>query len=283
MAILSIQSAVAYGHVGNSAAVFPLQRLGFEVWPVNTVLFSNHTGYGKWRGHVVAADAVAEVIQGIEERGAFPHCEAVLSGYMGDAALGAVTLDAVRRVKAANPQALYGCDPVIGDFGRGVFVRPGIAEFFRDHALPLADIATPNQFELEYLTGRAMTGLADIVAAATALRARGPRAVLVTSLRHPATSTESIEMLAATAAGIWLVETPRLPLNANGAGDVVAALFLAHMLRTGSAETALGAAASAIFAILEATQRAGAEELQLIAAQDEIAVPRRRFTPRRID
>ena len=154
MTILSIQSSVAYGHVGNSAAVFPLQRIGVEVWPVNTVHFSNHTGYGAWRGMVLAAETIADVIQGIEERGVLHRCDGVLSGYMGDASLGEVILDAFTRVKRANPNAVYCCDPVMGDVGRGFFVRPGIPEFMRDRAVPAATLVTPNQFELEYLANR---------------------------------------------------------------------------------------------------------------------------------
>ena len=157
--ILSIQSAVAYGHVGNSAAVFPLQRLGFEVWPVNTVLFSNHTGYGAWRGRVVALDWVEEIIEGIAERGAIPRTRAVLSGYLGDPSLGEAVLRTVARVRAERPDMLYACDPVMGDEGRGFFVKPGIPEFFRDHAVPAADIVTPNQFELAWLAGRPVAGV----------------------------------------------------------------------------------------------------------------------------
>jgi len=165
-AILSIQSSVAYGHVGNSAAVFPLQRLGIDVWPVLTVHFSNHTGYGSFRGPVLPADQIAEVLRGVEERGVLPGCDAVLSGYMGDVSLGAVVLDAVSRVKAANPKAIYCCDPVLGDVDRGFFVRPGLPEFMRDHAVPKADIITPNQFELEFLAGLG-TGVGDDRAIAT--------------------------------------------------------------------------------------------------------------------
>ena len=172
--ILSIQSAVAYGHVGNSAAVFPLQRLGFEVWPVNTVLFSNHTGYGAWRGRVVGLDWVEEIIEGIAERGAIPRTRAVLSGYLGDPSLGEAVLRVVARVRAERPDMLYACDPVMGDEGRGFFVRPGIPEFFRDHAVPAADIVTPNQFELAWLAGRPVDGLDDALAAAAAVRATGP-------------------------------------------------------------------------------------------------------------
>ena len=159
MNLLSIQSHVAYGHVGNAAAVFPLQRMGVEVWPVHTVQFSNHTGYGDWQGQVFDAGLIREVVAGIEQRGVLGECDGVLSGYMGGADIGAAILDAVATVKRANPAARYCCDPVIGDVGRGVFVRDGIPEFMKAKAVPAADIITPNQFELDYLSGRASTTL----------------------------------------------------------------------------------------------------------------------------
>lgn len=276
--ILSIQSAVAYGHVGNSAAVFPLQRLGFEVWPVNTVQFSNHPGYGGCRGPVLPAEAVREVVHGVDERGVLPSCDALLSGYLGDPSLGDVVFDAVNRVKAANAKALYCCDPVMGDVGPGFFVRSGIPEYLRDHAVPRADIITPNQFELEYLTGFTTMTMGDALAAADAARAMGPKVVLVTSLaRQDAADQNRIEMLAVGDDGAWLVATPRLPLEVNGAGDATAALFLGHYLLTGSVAKALARAAAAIFAVLEATQRVGAREIQLITAQDALARPEERF------
>jgi len=279
MAILSIQSAVAYGHVGNSAAVFPLQRLGHEVWPVDTVQFSNHTGYGAWRGRAWDAAALAEVIRGVGERGAFARCDAVLSGYLGEPALGAVVLDAVAQVKAANPAALYCCDPVIGDDHSGVFVRPGLIEFFRDRALPAADIVTPNRFELALLAGAAVASVPEALAACAALRRRGPRLVLATSLAGA--DADEIAMLAA-GDDAWLVATPRLPFVANGAGDLAAALFLGHWLRTRDAAAALGDAAAGIYAVIEATWRSGAAELQLVAAQDALVSPPRRFAVQRV-
>jgi len=206
-AILSIQSSVAYGHAGNSAAVFPLQRLGIEVWPVLTVHFSNHTGYDTVRGPVLPAAEVADVVRGIAERGVLPGCDAVLSGFLGDGTLGEVVLDAVARVKAANPRALYCCDPVLGDADVGVFVGPGLPEFLRDRAVPRADIVTPNQFELEFLTGRPVATLADALDACRALRAMGPETVLVTSLARQDAPADAIEMLAVSGAGAWAVAT----------------------------------------------------------------------------
>lgn len=279
MNILSIQSHVAYGHVGNASATFPLQRLGAEVWAVNTVQFSNHTGYGAWRGQVFGADLVRDVVQGIAERGVFPVCDAVLSGYMGDAAIGEAILDAVAQVKAANPAALWCCDPVIGDVGRGVFVRPGIPEFLRDRALPAADIATPNRFELEWLTGRAVTDLPSAKAAIAALQARGPRCVLLTSLEAGGAPGE-IGMMAAEGGRFHHLTTPMLPLSVNGAGDAIAALFLFHRLRSGDAALALEEAASAIFGLLRRTAEAGAREILTVAAQEEFVAPSRRFRAR---
>ena len=132
--VLSVQSRVAYGHVGNAAAIFPLQRLGIEAWALDTVAFSNHTGHGRWRGATVAAAAIAELFDGVAALGVLPQVDAVLSGYLGDAATGPVLLDIVERVRAANPRALFCCDPVIGDVDTGSYVTDGIAEFFRDRA-----------------------------------------------------------------------------------------------------------------------------------------------------
>lgn len=161
MAILSIQSHVAYGHVGNSAAVFPLQRLGNEVWPVHTVHFSNHTGYDTVRGTVFGPDLVRDTVKGIGERGVLPRCDALLSGYLGDATIGHTVVEAARAVKAANPDALYCCDPVMGDHDAtggpgGLYVKPDIPDLMREVVIPAADITTPNQFELELLTGSSM-------------------------------------------------------------------------------------------------------------------------------
>lgn len=285
MRILSIQSSVAYGHVGNSAAVFPLQRLGHEVWPVFTVHFSNHTGYGAWRGPLLAPTDVAEVIAGIGDRGVLGDCDAVLSGYQGDPAMGAVILDAVATVKSLNPAAVYCCDPVIGDVGRGVFVRPGIPEFIRDEVVPHADVLTPNHFELEFLAGGEARTADEVLDAVDAVRARGPRDVLVTSVRYDdndAAHEDTIDLVAVSDEGAWAVTTPLLPIAPNGGGDLTAALYLAHLLGSGAPAVALGRTTASVFAVLEATLAAGTRELQIIGAQDEIAAPPARFEVRRL-
>ncbi len=298
MRILSIQSSVAYGYVGNSAATFPLQRLGHEVWPVLTVHFSNHTGYGQWRGTVLDPGVVGAVIDGIADRGVLGTADAVLTGYQGSSGVAAVVLDAVARVRALNPATVYCCDPVMGDVGRGFFVAPGIPELMRDTVVPVADIVTPNAFELAFLAGlpgavtdppetagteyapAPFADAAAVVAAAEVVRARGPRTVLVTSVEHPGPD-DRIGMIVVCDEGAFEVSTPRLPVSVNGAGDVTAALFLAHLVSAGP-RIALARTASTIHAILSETARVGAREIRLVDSQQSIAEPACEFQVRRI-
>jgi pyridoxine kinase len=275
--ILSLQSHVAYGHVGNSAAVFALQRLGVEVWPIHTVQFSNHTGYATARGHAFNAAHIRELTQGLRERDVLRHCDGVLSGYVASAEVGAAILDAVTEVKRANPNAVYCCDPVIGDVERGAFVKPEVADFMCAFAVPAADIVTPNHFELEQITGHTIRSLPDAQSAIDVLRSLGPRAapktVLVTSLVTDETPADAIDLAACDEAGRYRLRTPKLPIAAHGAGDAIAALFLVHYLRTGSAAAAMSQAAASIFGILRHTAEAGGGEMALIEAQDELVNP----------
>ncbi|MCT9820096.1 pyridoxal kinase PdxY [Microbacterium sp. W1N] len=277
MKILSIQSAVAYGHVGNSAAVFPLQRIGVEVLPVYTVNFSNHTGYGAWRGPLISPDDVRDVLTGIQERGVFGEIDVVLSGYQGGEGIGDVILDAVARVKAENPAAVYACDPVMGNAKSGCFVAPAIPVLLREKVVPAADIITPNQFELGFLTGTEPADLASTLASADLARAMGPSTVLVTSVERPDRPEGTIEMLAVTDDGAWIVQTPHIPMKANGSGDVTAALFTAHLQATGDAGAALARTTSSVFDLLQTTFDAGTRELQLIESQEFYAHPRLQF------
>ncbi|MBN9608458.1 MAG: pyridoxal kinase [Actinobacteria bacterium] len=373
MRILSIQSSVAYGYAGNSAATFPLQRLGHEVWAVNTVHFSNHTGYGSFRGIVFEPAVVADVIRGIADRGVLGSADVVLTGYQGSPGVADVVLDAVARVKAANPRAVYCCDPVMGDLGKGMFVLPELPELIRTRVVPAADVVTPNAFELAYLAGTGgdpevavpadVRTVEGVLAAVDRVRAMGPRTVLVTSLDDawtiapvpggshgagdtgeffgltagggrsahaedpdsagndgdddvlgsartrastqtltPATTRTAdahgtIGMIAVDDSGAYQVRTPRLPLLANGAGDVTAALFVAHLLEDGI-ERALAATASSVYGILaETIRRATSEqrarggkpgaagtdvEIALVEAQEAIAHPRCEFEVTRL-
>jgi pyridoxine kinase len=275
--VLSIQSHVAYGHVGNSSAVFALQRLGVEVWPVHTVQFSNHTGYGEWRGRIFDGESIDEVVEGIADRGVLERCDAVLSGYLGSADVGHAVVGAVARVRAANPGAVYCCDPVIGDVGRGVFVRPGILELLRDVAVPAADVVTPNHFELDALSGTTTRSLASVKDAVAAVQALGPRTVLTTSLVAEDTPEDAVDLLASAEGRHFRVRTPRLGVSVNGAGDAIAALFLAHLLRTGSAAQALSGATASVHGLLARTEAAGSREILLVEGQEELVAPSRVF------
>ena len=282
MNVLSIHSSVALGHVGNSAAVFALQRLGHEAWPINTVVLSNHPAHGGFRGRVTPAVEIVELVRGLDERGALAACAAVLTGYLGAADQGPAMLAAVTAVRAANPQALWLLDPVIGDGAAGagrVYVKPGIAEFLRDQAVPLADILTPNAFELGFLSGQPVDTAAAALAAADTLRARsnGRRPLVVaTGLELRDASPGQLTTIAADDSGAWRVTVPRLAHAAHGAGDVFAALFLGRRLAGDGVPAALGHAAAAVQAVVAGSDPAAAD-LALIAAQDALGSPPHRF------
>jgi pyridoxine kinase len=280
--ILSIQSHVVYGHVGNSAAVFPLQRLGREVWPLMTVQYSSHLGYAGWRGRAFDAAMIDDCMTGLEAIGVLPRCAGLLTGYLGKPEIGEAALRALDRIRAANREAAYACDPVIGDVGPGIYVAAGVGEFFRDRALPLATIATPNAFELEWLTGERTNNLQTARRAIATLRARGPRVVVATSIQLDDTPAGALDILAGDEAGFWRVRTPNLPISVNGSGDLFAALFFHHWLETHDMPEALSRAASSVYAVVKATLDLGSRELSLIAAQDELIRPTQPFAAERV-
>lgn len=280
--ILSIQSSVAYGHVGNSAAVFPLQRIGHEVWPVHTVNYSNHTGYGSWRGPLIPASEVADIILGMAERGALAEVDAVLSGYQGGSDIADVIIDAVAKVKAENPNAVYSCDPVMGNAKSGCHVADDIPPLLRDKVVPVADIISPNQFELGYLTRMEASDLDSTMAAIKAAQQMGPNTVLVTSVERPDRPEGTVEMIAAQGNDAWIVQTPYLPFKRNGSGDVTTALFTGHLLNSGDPADALARTASSVFDLVENTYQADTRELQLIESQEAYAHPRLQFKVHKI-
>jgi pyridoxine kinase len=281
MNVLSIQSRVAYGHVGNAAATFPLQRLGHEVWPVDTTLLSNHLGYGTWSGRMLDAAEVATILDGLTRLDVPAECDAVLSGFLGEAETAAVAAEAVARVKQARPDALYACDPVMGDRD-GMYVRPAVPAALAERLLPIADIALPNWYELGWLTGTTPQRLAEVLAAMAALRERGPGLVIATGVRHAELPEDEIAVLASDGAATWLATTPLLAAPVAGAGDCFSSLFLGHYLRRRDLPGALAAATSAMFAVLETTQALAARELAIIAAQGELDPPSPRFAAHRI-
>jgi pyridoxine kinase len=269
MGILSIQSRVVYGHVGNSAAVFLLQRLGFDVWPVDTVSFSNHPGYPTIRGRRVPAAEVRVLLGGLEERGAFARCEAVLSGYLGEEATADVVRDAVARVKAARPDALYCCDPVMGDAGKPLYVAPGLPARFRDLLVPAADLVTPNPVELGHLTGQPVATLAEARAAAEAVRGRGPSVVVVTGI--PEAGGRVLATLAVGPGGAWVARTAARDRPSHGAGDAFTALFLGAYVGRRDLPEALARAVGAMEAIFDASAAGDSRDLALVAAGDRVA------------
>lgn len=275
--ILSIQSSVAYGHVGNSAAAFPLMRAGVEVWPVLTVHFSNNTSYPGKKGPLLRPEDVHDVVEGIDDLGLLPRVDAVLTGYQGAPAMGAEILRVVDLVKERNPEARYCCDPVMGDVGRGMYVLPGIPEFIRDNVVAAADIMTPNHYELNFLTGRETSTLAEIVEAAHALRAAGPDTVLVTSAVVAGEDPDTVTMVAVNGEGAWRVTTPLLGRTFTGSGDLTTAMFLAALLDTGSLPAAIGRTADIVYSVLKVTTDLDQRELALVAAQEELVAPTYHF------
>lgn len=275
MNILSIQSHVAVGHAGNSSAVFPLQRMGFNVWPVNTVMFSNHTGHPGWRGPVFTPKMVQEVLLGMEEHGAFARCDAILSGYMGDPGMAEVIMEAVERIRSVNPNVVYCCDPVIGDTGTGIYVQKEIPGFFRHKVIQQANIITPNHFELQVLTGTEINTLEQALDSARNLLQEGPEVVLVTSLITDGWEDNQIAMLAVSHSEAWLVKTPVHDINAvvSGSGDATAALFMAKYLQGSGTRESLEHIAGAMHALFKRTSQVQSPELQLIASQDDLVKP----------
>lgn len=283
--ILAIQSHVVFGHAGNSAAEFPMRRLGANVWPLNTVQFSNHTQYGKWTGSVMPPEHLTEVVQGIADIGKLSSCDAVLSGYLGSAEQGEHILGIVRRVKAANPKAKYFCDPVMGHPEKGCIVAPGVADFHVRYALPASDIIAPNLIELEILCGHAVNNVEDAVAAARELIAQGPEIVLVKHLARAGMNLSRFEMLLVTADEAWHISRPLVDFGLRqpvGVGDVTSGLLLVKLLQGATLRDALEHVTAAVYEVMIATQSMQEYELQVVAAQDRIASPEHYFSATRL-
>jgi len=269
MAILSIQSRVVAGHVGNSAAVPALQRLGYDVWAIDTVTFSNHPAHGAHTGRFRSAAELRDLVAGLSAGGRLADCDALLSGYLGRAGNGPVISNLVSALRVANPEALYLCDPVMGDRGR-LYVEPAIVECFRTRIVPVADILTPNAFEAGVLTGLAVNSVADALAAGDALRARGAAAVAITGLEHGGT----IDVVAIDGDGAWRISAPRIDAPSYGAGDLFSALLIAHRLAGCTLADGVARAVSSVHVALAAA-RQDAPDLPLVAVLDRMAEPTR--------
>lgn len=276
MNLISFSSKVVYGHVGHSAAKPLFERLGHMVWAIDTVTLAHHPGHGRAAGRVTPAEEIAALAGGLEALGLYSRCGGIVSGYLGSAANGRSVRDAVAKIKAANPGALFACDPVMGDRASGLYVAAELPRLFAEELLPLADIALPNAFELERLTGLPVKDAGTAMAAADRLRETGPKLVVVTGIELE----RAICTMAVAREGAWAVKTPRLHCRAHGTGDAFAALFLGHLWAGWPLVEALQAAVGGIYALIEAT--AGAEELALISALDQAVRPSRSWRARRL-
>ncbi|TDB63086.1 pyridoxal kinase PdxY [Photorhabdus khanii] len=284
--ILSIQSHVVFGHAGNSAAEFPMRRMGVNVWPLNTVQFSNHTQYAQWKGCVMPANHLTEIVQGIEEIEQLKSCSAVLSGYIGSLEQGDHIIDIVKRVKAANPDAWYFCDPVMGHPEKGCIVAPGVAEFLCEKALPVSDVIAPNLLELETLSMQKVTNVEQAVTAARSLCERGPDVVLVKHLSRAGYRADRFEMLLVTQEHSWHVSRLLVDFGERqpvGVGDLTSGLLLVNLLKGESLQTALEHVAAAVYEVMITTKDMDEYELQIVAAQDRMVTPDHEFRATQLD
>ncbi len=268
--ILSISSQVAYGHVGNAAIVPALQALGFEVLAVPTVLLAHHPGHGVPAGRALEPAETMGLVRGIDQVKALRRATGLLSGYLGVPGTAESVGEAVVRIRAETPRALYLCDPILGDAGR-IYVRDGVEAGLRGKLLPLADVLTPNHFELERLSGAAVATLDQAIAAARTLIARGPKLVVVTSLKREGAAHAEMETLAVTAEAAWLAAVPRLERVPQGSGDLLAGLLLGHLAHGAAPPNALARAVSAVDVVLQASQ--GEPEMRLVASLAQLRAP----------
>jgi len=274
MGILSIQSHVATGRVGNAIVAFALQRLGHEVWPVHTVLFSNHPGLGGFRGKVRDPADLTDIIDGLEAQGVFSRCDAILGGYLGAAENGLVMLDAVERVRGSRPDARFYLDPVMGDDGKGVYVSEAVVDFYQG-AYARADVLAPNAFELGVLTGRAISTPSDAVEAARSLLGERLRTVLVTSV--PSAEGGEIGTLAVRRDMAVSVTTPRLGIDPKGAGDLFMALAAANRADGDDPVSALERAVAVVWSLARDAENRGGGDLPIIEHQEFLLTPDRMF------
>lgn len=278
MSVLSIQSEVVYGHVGHQASRFILERMGHPVWAAPTVIFSNHLGHKTVTGRVLEAAQLRELIDGLRQLDVLGKAKAILTGYLGAPETASLVAEVVAEVKAANPQAIYICDPVIGDQGH-MYVKPALAEALGRILVPIADVLSPNVYELGHLTGNEVTSRAEARDALRALAERTQAKVVIGTGIPDAAYPDELAVLAleratpsearGNDAQIAMAVTRKFPIFASGTGDAFTALFTAHYMKSRAAAPALKAAVAAMSDIVGATAAAGADELHIIETQDK--------------
>ena len=265
MTIISAQSHVSYGYVGNSAAVFALRRLGHEVCPVHTALLAHHPGYGSFNGALTPPETVSAILEGLQLIGVYTECSALLSGYLGSVKTGEAVLGAWREIQNAAPDAVYCCDPVIGDVAEGVYVDPALPDFFRERALPKATAAIVNVFEAGFLTGEEVTDVASAIHAADQICSLGPVMTIVTSVRvEERGGGQSVGNLYVDPDGIWLARSSRIDLKAKGPGDFLTALWLGRFVQTRDGIDALRFAVGGAQMVIENANVCGSVELPIV-------------------
>lgn len=268
--VISIQSQVVHGHVGNSAAVFPMQVNGLLVAAVPTVLLSNNPHYDTLRGQVLDASLVADLLTGVEERGLVETSRYILSGYLGSAANGAVVADFVRRARQRNPMIEYICDPVMGDAHTGTFVPDTVVECITSSLAPMADILTPNLFEVSHLAGGMPHDFDDLHRAIQNTRRRDGARIVVTSCLFADTPPDCLENIVFEPAGVTRLPSPRLPIVPAGTGDLFTGLLASSLSGGNDLVSSTRSAASAVTRVLQRTIASGTREMQLSVADLQV-------------
>ncbi|ELA9210883.1 pyridoxal kinase PdxY [Vibrio parahaemolyticus] len=276
--ILSIQSHVVYGHAGNSSAVFPIQRMGIDAWPIHTVQYSNHTQYEQgWKGQMFCSDDVRTLLHGLDNINTLGECGAVLSGYQGSPDQCKAVADVVRSVKESNHNAIYVCDPVMGDPDKGCIVADGVREEITQSLLPISDVIVPNQYELTAMTGVEIHSVYDAVTACKEALKLGPKIVLVKHLHS--IDSDMFSMILATPKACYLTQRPNIEFKQQpvGVGDLISAVFTACLMKNMSPTVAFRHTNNAIYGVLDITKGYGTWELQIVNAQYEFVEPSHDF------
>ncbi len=278
MSVLTIQSRVASGYVGNAAAVPALQALGVEAVAIDTAHLSNHPAHGSFEGGTSSSAAVAALLRGVETKHSRHGFAAVMTGYLAEIKTGRAALDAIRRLKSARHCGLYCLDPVLGDKGR-VYVDDGLIDQFRKDALPMADIVVPNAFESGLLLNTDEPTLETAPECLARLRLHGPARAVITGIETP----NCIATIAGDDDGVWLVETERVDAPDSGAGDVFAALMVGHLVGGTDFPTAVARAVASVRDVLVLTEQIKKTDLALVEGLDFLRRPKTNVAPTRID
>lgn len=281
MSVISIQSQVVFGHVGNSGALHPLMANGVNVHAVPTTLLSNAPVYSTLRGKILPPDFVEDLLIGVEERGLVEASQLLLTGYLGSESNARVVHDFLVRAKAANPRLVYVCDPVIGDTHLGIFVAAGLPDYFRRELAPLADILTPNAFEFGFLAGLAAHDADAVIAALTRGVPGLPRRMAVTGA-IPDDAPGCIDTLLLEGEELWRIRTPRVDVRTQGTGDLFTGALVAALAGGMTLTQAAEQAVASVYEVLVAMPAGEAGELPLAAKVEVLRWQARPFRAERV-